>query len=312
MMDKNSKIYIAGHDGMVGANMMSLLEQEGYNNIIGTGINEIDLRDQQKVDEFFLKEKPEYVFLFAARVGGIQANISAPAEFLYDNIMIESNVIHSSYKYKVKKLLFLGSSCVYPRESAQPMKEECLLTGKLEPTNEGYALAKIVGLKLCEYYNNQYGTNYIALMPPNLYGIGDNFSSKNSHVMAALIKKFYAAKEDNTDYVEIWGTGKARREFMYVKDVVNACLHFMNKYDQDSLPPVLNVGTGGDVSILELVNIVKQIVGYSGEIKLDTTKPDGMPRKQVDVTKMKEFGWCPNYTLSEGISETYDWYLSKQ
>ena len=309
MISKESKIYIAGHDGMVGSSMTRLLKEKGYNNLIYRTIDELDLKDQKAVEDYLTKEKPEYIFLFAARVGGIKANIDHPAEFLYDNLLIESNVIHNAYKISVKKLLFLGSSCIYPRESPQPMKEEYLLTGKLEPTNEGYALAKIAGLKLCEYYNKQYNTNFISLMPSNIYGPRDHFGLPSSHVMPALIYKFHDAKINNRKKITIWGTGRAKREFLFVDDVAEACFYFINKYDLKKLPPFINIGTGEDISIKELAYLIKDIIGYDGRIIFDKTKPDGMPRRVVDIKKAIKSGWKPKVKLNDGIKRTHQWFL---
>lgn len=308
-MDKNSRIYISGHAGMVGSAVVNLLKEEGYNNLVLKEHRELDLRDKAQVDKFMEKESPEYVFLFAAKVGGIKANMSHPAVFLYDNLMITSNLIHSSYEHKVKKLLYLGSSCIYPRNCPQPMKEEYLLTGKLEPTNEGYALAKIVGLKLCEYFNKEFLTNFISLMPPNLYGPHDNFDPDSSHVVAALIRKFCEAKEKGISDVEIWGTGKARREFLYIGDLADACLYFMNRFDAKEMPPFLNIGYGEDVSIRELAELVKEKSGFRGKIRWNTGMPDGMPQKFLDIIMLKRFGWKAKISLSEGISRTIDWYI---
>jgi len=308
MIDKNSKIYISGHKGMVGSAMLRLLESRGYKNLIFKTSKELDLRIQKEVDEFIEKESPEYIFHFAAKVGGIKANINYPAEFLYDNIMITANVINAAYKYKVKKLLYLGSSCIYPRKCLQPMKEEYLLTGKLEPTNEGYALAKIVGLKLCEYYNKQYNTNFICLIPPNLYGPNDNFNLDTSHVVAALIRKFYEAKINRLDCVEVWGTGRARREFLYVEDLAEACLCFMNNYEAKNLPTFLNIGYGEDISIEELAEIIKEEVGYNGKIYWNSSCPDGMPQKLLDSSISKKLGWKPKTPLKEGLKKTIKWY----
>lgn len=308
MLDKKAKIYIAGHHGMVGSNVVRLLKDKGYQNLIFRRSSEIDLRNQKATEEFISEEFPDYIFLFAAKVGGIKANIDYPAQFLYDNIMIEANVIHASYKYKVKKLLYLGSSCVYPRNSSQPMKEEYLLTDRLEPTNEGYALAKIVGLKLCEYYNREFNTNFISLMPSNLYGPNDNFSSESSHVIAALIRKFVEAKSNSFDSVEVWGTGRARREFLYVEDLAQACLYFMDNYDAKDLPAFINVGYGSDVTIKESVEIIKSEVGYEGEVVWNTSLPDGMPQKLLDSTLARKLGWQPKISLREGIKKTIEWY----
>ncbi|MDD5476680.1 MAG: GDP-L-fucose synthase [Candidatus Omnitrophica bacterium] len=307
-MHKKSRIFVSGHTGMVGMAVVSLLRKEGYRNLILRSSQELDLRNQAKVSSFMHKEKPEYVFLFAARVGGIQANISHPAEFLYDNIMIEANIIESSYRLGIKKLLYLGSSCAYPRECPQPMKEEYLLTGKPEPTNEGYALAKIIGLKMCEYYNQQYGTNFICLVPPNLYGPGDNFDLANSHVIPALIRKFVEAKRYNLPHVEVWGTGLARREFLYTEDVALACLYFIKRYDAKNFPCFVNIGYGKDLSIKELAGIISDKVGYKGKILWDKVIPEGMPRKLLNNSKARKLLWKPKTTLDDGIVKTVLWY----
>lgn len=308
-MNKNIKIYIAGHNGLVGSAIVRRLKKAGYNNFIHRTHKELDLINQKDVDNFFCRERPEWVFLAAAKVGGIMANIEHPAEFLYENLMIECNIINSAYKYGIEKLLFLGSSCIYPRECSQPMKERYLLNGKLEPTNEGYALAKIAGIKLCEYYNKQYNTNFISLIPSNVYGIRDNFDLKNSHVMAALIRRFHEAKVRKLPIIKLWGTGKAKREFLYVDDLADACLYFMENYDAKELPPFINIGTGKDISIKKLAELIKNIVGYKGEMAWDTSKPDGMPRKVVDVTIANELGWQAKVSLEEGIKKTYEWFL---
>lgn len=307
-MNKNIKIYIAGHNGLVGSAIVRRLKKAGYNNFIHRTHKELDLVNQKEVDRFFFLERPEWVFLAAAKVGGIMANIKHPSEFLYENLMIKCNIINSAYKYGIKKLLFLGSSCIYPRECSQPMKEEYLLNGKLEPTNEGYALAKIAGLKLCEYYNKQYKTNFILLIPSSVYGIGDNFDLKNSHVMAALIRRFHEAKIRKLPIIKIWGTGKAKREFLYVDDLADACLYFMENYDAKELPPFINIGTGEDISIKKLAELIKDIVGYEGKIVWDTSKPDGMPRKVVDITIANKLGWQASISLEEGIKKTYEWF----
>jgi len=305
-MDKDAKIYIAGHRGMVGSAIARELERRGYHNIIARTHSELDLRRQEQVEAFFKEEKPEYVILAAAKVGGIMANIAAPAEFLYDNLMIQSNIIECAYKNSVKKLLFLGSSCIYPREAPQPMKEEYLLDGKVEPTNEGYAIAKIAGIKLCEMYNRQYGTNYISVMPCNLYGIGDDFDPVRSHVVAALIRKFHEAKINNMPEVTVWGTGNARRELLFTDDLADACLFLLESYSDDEF---VNIGSGTDVSIKELAEIIQEVIGFEGDVVFDSSKPDGMPQKLLDVTKLKELGWIYTTTLKEGIKKTYQWYL---
>jgi GDP-L-fucose synthase len=308
LMNKDSKIYVAGHRGLVGSAIMRKLQQEGYTNIITRTHKELDLTNQAQTQEFFEKEKPEYVFLAAAKVGGIHANNTYPADFAYINIMIESNVIKASYDYGVKKLLFLGSSCIYPKLCPQPIKEEYLLTGSLEKTNEAYAIAKIAGLKMCQYFNRQYGTNYISVMPTNLYGPNDNFDLETSHVLPALIRKFHEAKINNKPYVEVWGTGTPRREFLYVDDLADAVVYLMNNYNENE---PLNIGTGKDITIKELAELIKEIVGYEGEIKFDTTKPDGTPRKLLDVSRLHNAGWEHKITLREGIENTYEWFKEK-
>ncbi|WP_394747995.1 GDP-L-fucose synthase family protein [Spongiimicrobium salis] len=307
-MELNSKIYVAGHNGMVGSAIVRALEHRGYTNVIYRRSSELDLKNQTGVHKFFAEERPDYVFLAAAKVGGIGANIERPAEFLYDNLLINSNVIHAAYEHQVKKLLFLGSSCIYPRLSEQPMKEEYLLDGKLEPTNEGYALGKIIGIKLCEYYNKQYGTTYISAMPPNLYGENDNFDPKHSHVIAALIRKFHEAKVNDSKEVVIWGTGSARREFLYVDDAAEACLFLMENYNKSEH---INIGSSEDISILELAELIKTVVGYKGPIVKDTTKPDGMPRKLMDSSKILAMGWKYKLNLKEGIEKTYALFLNQ-
>lgn len=293
---------------MVGRCLVKKLKSLGYTNLLTPISKNLDLRDQKQVEEYFNKNKIDYVFHLAARVGGIAANIGFPAEFLYENLMIESNVIEGARKHKVKKLLFLGSSCIYPKNCIQPMKEEYLLSGRLEPTNEGYALAKIVGLKLCEYYNKQYDTNFVSLMPPNLYGPFDHFESENSHVISALISKIHKAKLNNEPFIEVWGTGRARREFLFVEDIVEAMIYFMKESDPKKLGPFINVGYGTDISIKELVLLIKEIVDYKGEIKFETTKPDGMLRKLLDISKAKRLGWKAKVDLKKGLKRTYEWY----
>lgn len=306
MIAKNAKIYIAGHKGMAGSAIYRKLVEKGYTNFVVRTSSELDLTNQGATEKFFQEEKPEIVILAAAKVGGIMANIESPATFLYDNLMIQNNVINSAYKYGVKKLVFLGSSCIYPRECPQPMKEEYLLDGKVEPTNEGYAIAKIAGMKLCEMYNRQYGTDYISIMPCNLYGIGDNFDPLRSHVVAATIRKFHEAKINNSPNVVIWGTGNARRELLFVDDMADACVYLLEEYSGNEF---FNVGMGTDVSITELSLIVKDIVGYEGELVYDKSKPDGMPQKLMDCSKLTEKGWSYKTSLKEGIEKTYKWYL---
>lgn len=309
MMEKNAKIYVAGHRGMVGSAIVRALKNRGYTNIITRTSKELDLRRQIDVEEFFAKEKPDYVFLAAAKVGGILANNEAPADFMYDNMILEMNVIHEAYKNNVKKLMFLGSSCIYPRMAPQPMKEEYLLTGSLEPTNEAYALAKISGLRYCEYLNRQYKTNFISVMPSNLYGINDNYDLKSSHVLAAFIRRFHEAKINGLKEVVVWGSGKQCRELLYVDDLAEACIYLMNTYSGNEF---INIGMGKDISIKELANLVKSIVGYKGNIVFDKNKPDGMPKKVVDTTKLNELGWKYKTELEEGIRLTYRDFLTNK
>jgi GDP-L-fucose synthase len=351
-MERYSKIYVAGHRGLVGSAILRKLKEKGYTNLITRTSKELDLRRQAVTEEFFKKEKPEYVFLAAAKVGGILANNTYKAEFIYDNIMIASNVIHASYKYKTKKLFNLGSSCIYPKFAPQPMKEEYLLTGNLEPTNEPYAIAKIAAIKLCRCYNEQYGTNFISAMPTNLYGPGDNFNLETAHVLPVLIRKFHLAnllkfkdfvgiegdikkhllgfglgnKVTLGDEVSIrdvlnqvgitegsvilWGSGEPFREFLYVDDIAEACIFLMGKYSSKDIGELINIGTGEDIKINDLAKLVKEIVGFDGEIKHDFSKPDGTPRKLLDISKMISLGWQPKISLKEGIRKTYDWYVS--
>ena len=304
-MDVNSKIYIAGHRGMVGSAILRKLEQEGYKNLVTRTRQELDLTDQKAAGAFFQDEKPEYLFLAAAKVGGILANSTYPAEFIYQNLVIQTNIIHQSYLSGVKKLLFLGSSCIYPRNASQPMKEECLLTGELEPTNEPYAIAKIAGIKMCQAYNRQYGTNFISVMPTNLYGPGDNYDLESSHVLAALIRKFHDAKQEGKPYVEVWGSGKPRREFLHVDDLADALLYLMKKCNESE---IINIGSGEDLSIIELAKLVSEITGYIGSIQLDAKKPDGTLQKLLDISKMTQLGWKPQYNLEQGIKMTYELY----
>lgn len=306
-MDKNAKIYVAGHRGMVGSAIVRNLEQKGYVNIIGRTSKELDLIRQSDVENFFEEEKPEYVFLAAAKVGGIYANNKYPAEFIYNNLMIETNIIHSAYKYSVKKLLFLGSSCIYPRMAPQPIKEEYLLSGPLEPTNEAYAIAKISGIELCKFYRRQYGCDFISVMPTNLYGINDNFDLETAHVLPALLRKFHEAKANGDQEVVIWGTGKPRREFLYGDDLADACVHLMKNYSDEGH---INVGTGEDLELIELANIIKEIVGFKGRIVNDLTKPDGTPRRLLDVSLLESTGWKYKTSLKDGIKKVYDWYLN--
>ncbi|GJQ60284.1 MAG: GDP-L-fucose synthase [Candidatus Scalindua sp. AMX11] len=304
-MNKSSKIYVAGHKGLVGSAIMRKLQLEGYTNLIIRSKNDLDLTRQSDVEGFFAKERPEYVFLAAAKVGGIVANNTYPAEFIYSNLIIQTNIIHASYKYNIKKLLFLGSSCIYPKFAPQPMKEEYLLTGALEATNEPYAVAKIAGLKMCQSYNRQYGSNFISVMPTNLYGPNDNFDLNNSHVLPALIRKFYEAKLETQQSVTLWGTGSPCREFLFADDLANACLFLMLSYDENE---IVNIGTGKDITIEEVAGIIKDVIGYKGEVLWDDTKPDGTPRKLLDVTKINELGWQARTSLEEGIKKTYTWY----
>lgn len=305
-MKKNAKIYIAGHEGMVGSALVRVLEAAGYRNLLLRKLDELDLMNQAETFRFFEKEKPDYVFLAAAKVGGIVANNTYRAQFIYENMQIQNNVIHAAYLSEVKKLLFLGSSCIYPKMAPQPIKEDSLLTGLLEPTNEPYAIAKIAGMKMCEAYRDQYGCNFISVMPTNLYGYNDNFDLKNSHVLPALIRKFHEAKINKQDVVEIWGTGSPKREFLFVDDLADACVYLMNEYNEK---PFLNIGTGEDLSIKALAELIQDIVGFKGEIKFDTSKPDGTPRKLLDVSKLFATGWRPKKSLRQGIELTYAWFL---
>lgn len=301
-MNTQSKIYIAGHRGMVGSAIHRKLIAEGFTNFVTRTSNELDLRNQQSVADFFAKEKPEYVFLAAAKVGGIVANNTFRADFIYENIMIQSNVIHQSYVNGVKKLMFLGSSCIYPKMAAQPLKEEYLLTGLLEETNEPYAIAKIAGIKMCDAYRSQYGCNFISVMPTNLYGENDNYDLNNSHVLPALIRKFHTAKKENIPSVEIWGTGSPMREFLHANDLADACFYLMQNYNESGL---VNIGVGEDITIKDLALLVKKIVGYTGDLKFDTSKPDGTPRKLMDVSKLHSFGWKHKINLEQGITSVY-------
>ncbi len=303
-MRKNGKIYVAGHRGLVGSAIIRKLTADGFTNIVTRSHHELDLRNQAAVNAFFAAEKPDYVFLSAAKVGGIVANRDYPAEFIYDNLMIEANVIHAAYKNGVEKLLFLGSSCIYPRDCPQPIKEDYLLTGPLEPTNAPYALAKISGLSICESYNRQYGTNFIACMPTNLYGPNDNFDLKNSHVLPALLRKMYEAKRDGKKEVVIWGTGTPYREFLHVDDLADAVVFLMNNYNGSQ---IVNIGTGVDCTIGDVAKAIKDVVGFEGDLVFDTTKPDGTPRKQLDVSRMHNLGWDAKISLKDGLEATFEW-----
>ena len=305
---KDGKVYVAGHAGLVGRALVRRLEAEGCKNIITREHQELDLRDQQAVNRFFEKERPEYVFLAAAKVGGIVANMQYPASFIYDNLVIQINVIDAAYRYGVKKLLFLGSSCIYPRDCPQPIKEEYLMTGELEKTNEPYALAKIAGLKLCESYNRQYGTNFIACMPTNLYGPYDNFDLNSSHVLPALLRKCYEAKLYGEKQITVWGSGKPYREFLYVDDLADACIFLMKQYEGNE---IVNVGTGKDSTIAQLVYLIKELVGYEGAIIFDPSKPDGTPRKLLNVDRLAKLGWRAPTSLRDGIIKTVEWYAGQ-
>ncbi|MBS7566468.1 GDP-L-fucose synthase [Mucilaginibacter sp. Bleaf8] len=307
-MEKGAKIYIAGHRGMVGSAIHRKLQQEGFTNFVTRKSAELDLRDQQQVADFFAHEKPDYVFLAAAKVGGIVANNTYRAEFLYDNLQIQNNVIHQSYMNGVKKLMFLGSSCIYPKMAPQPLKEDYLLTGPLEPTNEPYAIAKIAGIKMCDAYRDQYGCNFISVMPTNLYGYNDNYHPQNSHVLPAMIRRFHEAKEQQLPSVTIWGTGSPKREFLFADDLAAACYYLMENYNE---PGLVNIGTGEDVSIKELAELVKQTIGFEGSIDFDTSKPDGTPRKLMDVSKLHNQGWKHTIELPEGIQLAYQDFLEK-
>ena len=304
-MIKKTKIYIAGHKGMVGSAICRKLESLGYKNLIKESSNKLDLRNSLETEHFFKSKNPEFVFLAAAKVGGILANSTYKADFIYDNIMIQNNVIHCAHKYKVEKLLFLGSSCIYPKKSKQPIKEEYLLSGYLEPTNEPYAIAKIAGLKMCEYYREQYGSNFISAMPTNLYGPNDNFNLETSHVFAALIRKFHEAKIQNHSEVKLWGTGAPKREFLHVDDLADALVFLMKIYNSSS---IINIGTGEDISITDLAKKIQKVVGYKGIINWDKSMPDGTFRKWLDVSKINDLGWKANTSLLKGIEMTYDWY----
>jgi GDP-L-fucose synthase len=306
-MEKHSKIFVAGHSGLVGSAIVRKLQRDGFDNLILRTSKELDLTNQKDTIDFFTKEKPEYVFLAAAKVGGIKANNDFPADFIYQNLEIQNNIIHNAYSNGAKKLLFLGSSCIYPRDCPQPIKEEYLMTGPLEKTNEAYATAKIAGIKMCQAHNKQYGTKFISVMPTNLYGPNDNFDLDSSHVLPALLRKFHEAKIGNEEEVIMWGTGKPRREFLHVDDLADACIFLMEKYDDSE---IVNIGTGEDIEIIELAKLIKKIVGFQGEIKNDPSKPDGTPRKLLDVSKLHDLGWNHKIPLEEGIKKTYDWFMN--
>jgi len=309
LMQKHEKIYVAGHRGLVGSAIVRRLRAEGYDNLLLRTSRELDLREQQAVRAFFAAEKPDYVILAAARVGGILANDTWPADFLYDNLMMEANVIHASYESGVKKLLALGSTCIYPKMAPQPLKEEYLLSGPLEPTNEWYAVAKIAGIKLCQAYRRQHGCSFIAAMPTNLYGPGDNFDLETSHVLPAMIRKFHEAREANAESVGLWGTGKALREFLHVDDLADACLFLMRHYDDGE---IVNIGVGKDISIADLADLVRDVVGFEGRVEYDASKPDGTPRKLVDTSRINGLGWKARIGLREGVEQTYRWFLQNR
>lgn len=308
-MNHSDKIYIAGHTGLVGSAILRSLQAQGYAKFLLRTIDELDLTKQSLVESLMQQEKPNYVFLAAAKVGGIHANNSYPADFIYINLQIQTNIIHAAYQSGVKKLCFLGSSCIYPKFAPQPIKEESFLDGKLEPTNKPYAIAKIAGIEMCQAYNRQYGTNYISVMPTNLYGLHDNFDLKNSHVLPALIRKFIEARKEDAPSVTVWGTGSPKREFLFVDDLADACVYLMNHYDDSE---IINIGVGEDVTILELANIIKEEVAYNGAIVFDTTKPDGTPQKLLDISKIHQLGWKAKTPLREGIRKTIQWYLENK
>jgi GDP-L-fucose synthase len=308
-MEKNAKIYLAGHTGLVGSAIMRSLKAQGYSNFLLHTIEELDLTRQSLVEDLFKKERPDYVILAAAKVGGIHANNTYPADFIYINLQLESNIIQAAYQNGVKKLCFLGSSCIYPKYAQQPMKEEYLLDGKLEPTNEPYAIAKIAGIKMCQAYNRQYGTNFISVMPTNLYGPHDNFDLDSSHVLPALIRKFIDARKTSSSSATVWGSGSPKREFLFVDDLADAIVFLMNHYNNGE---IVNIGTGEDVTILELANMIKEEVGFNGAIEFDSTKPDGTPRKLLDVSKINALGWTAKTPLREGIQKTIQWYLENK
>ena len=306
IMEKNSKIFVAGHKGLVGSAILRCLKRENYSNFLIKNHKEVDLTNQQAVFDLFKQERPEYVFLAAAKVGGIMANSTYPAQFIYSNLAIQVNIIHTCYQFNVKKLLFLGSSCIYPRLAPQPMSEDALLTGKLEPTNKWYAIAKISGILMCQAYNQEYGTNYISVMPTNLYGPNDSYDLYNSHVLPALIRKIHEAKKGNLKFVEIWGTGNVKREFLYVDDLAEACVFLMNDYNESEF---VNIGTGTDVTIKELAELIKSVIRYKGEFRFNTSNPDGMPRKLLNVEKINKLGWKARTDLKTGIESTYKDFL---
>ncbi len=308
-MRRDGRAYVAGHRGLVGAALVRALEARGFESIVTRTSRELDLRDARAAEDFFRQEKPNYVFTAAAKVGGILANDTYPAEFIYDNLMIEANLVHAAYRHGVEKLLFLGSTCIYPKMAPQPLKEEYLLGGPLEPTNEWYAVAKIAGIKLCQAYQRQYGCRFISAMPTNLYGPGDNFDLETSHVLPALIRKFHEAKIRGVPSVAIWGTGTPRREFLHVDDCADACLYLMDHYED---PEIINIGVGEDIAISELAQLVARVVGYEGRLEYDRTKPDGTPRKLVDASRIQGLGWRPSIGLEEGIRRTYEWYLAHE
>ena len=308
-MEKSAKIYIAGNTGLVGSAILRSLQAQGHSRFLLRTIEELDLTKQSLVESLMQQEKPDYVFLAAAKVGGIQANNSFPADFIYINLQIQTNIIHAAYQSGVKKLCFLGSSCIYPKFAPQPIKEDSFLDGKLEPTNEPYAIAKIAGIEMCQAYNRQYGTNYISVMPTNLYGLHDNFDLKSSHVLPALIRKFIEARKESTPSVTVWGTGSPKREFLFVDDLADACVYLMNHYNGSE---IINIGVGEDVTILELANIIKEEVEYNGTIVFDTIKPDGTPQKLLDVSKIHQLGWKAKTPLREGIRKTIQWYLENK
>jgi GDP-L-fucose synthase len=310
-MNSDDKIYIAGHRGLVGSAIVRRLRAGGYTNVVTRTHAELDLIEPRAVFEFFEKEKPEYVFLAAAKVGGIHANNTYRADFIYQNLMIESNIIHASYRHGVKKLMFLGSSCIYPKLAPQPMREEYLLTGLLEPTNEPYAIAKIAGIKMCDAYNRQYGTNFMSVMPTNLYGLGDNYDLQNSHVLPALIRKMHEAKMQNAKEVVVWGTGTPKREFLYSEDLADACVFLMEKYDAADIGEFVNIGSGNEVTIRELAELVAGIVGFRGRLAFDVSKPDGTPRKLLDVSRLMALGWKPMTSLKAGVEQAHKDFLSR-